>query len=353
MYILRTRDMDAKIKAWPDGTAMIEVSCATEVGNRLWRHVIDPDGNEGYVPAEYLVVPTVDQPALVFPQQAPVPTNIPKYDRDEWGDWKDADGDCQDTRDEVLIDESTTPVTFRTAKQCRVASGTWTGRFTGQQFTNPIDLDIDHMVPLENAHRSGGWAWSRAKKMRFANDLSYAGHLNAVHDSANSRKGSKGPEAWRPPDKSYWCEYAIHWINIKVAWDLTATEAELAVLKVMIDTCEHCAGLGVVPPSEESTTPGPSATGPAHQPTVSAVPATAVPPTATRPAPEPTATAIPATPTPNLLYDPDGPDRDCGDFDTWQQAQDFYLAAGGPETDRHRLDSGRDGVACENLPGAP
>ena len=55
VYIRRTRHMEDKIKAWPDGTEMIEISAAVEVENRLWRHVRDPDGNEGYVPAEYLV----------------------------------------------------------------------------------------------------------------------------------------------------------------------------------------------------------------------------------------------------------------------------------------------------------
>lgn len=63
-----------------------------------------------------------------------------------------------------------------------------------------------------------------------------------------------------------------------------------------------------------------------------------------------------ATPTPTppgggiLLYDPFGPDRDCSDFPTQAQAQDFYLAAGGPTSDRHRLDSDGDGTACEGLP---
>ncbi|MCH7552643.1 MAG: excalibur calcium-binding domain-containing protein [Chloroflexi bacterium] len=37
----------------------------------------------------------------------------------------------------------------------------------------------------------------------------------------------------------------------------------------------------------------------------------------------------------------------------WRQAQDFFLAAGGPNGDRQRLDSDGDGVACESLPGAP
>lgn len=53
--------------------------------------------------------------------------------------------------------------------------------------------------------------------------------------------------------------------------------------------------------------------------------------------------------TPALRYDPFGPDRDCSDFATWEEAQAFYLAAGGPERDPHRLDSDRDGIACESL----
>lgn len=52
-----------------------------------------------------------------------------------------------------------------------------------------------------------------------------------------------------------------------------------------------------------------------------------------------------------LLYDPNGPDRDCSDFDTQQQAQDFFEAAGGPANDPHRLDGNdNDGKVCETLP---
>ena len=46
-------------------------------------------------------------------------------------------------------------------------------------------------------------------------------------------------------------------------------------------------------------------------------------------------------------------DRDCADFVTWQDAQDFFLAEGGPAGDPHRLDVNGDGVACESLPGSP
>lgn len=41
------------------------------------------------------------------------------------------------------------------------------------------------------------------------------------------------------------------------------------------------------------------------------------------------------------------PDRDCGDFRTWQDAQSFYESAG--PGDPHRLDGDRDGIACERL----
>lgn len=51
-----------------------------------------------------------------------------------------------------------------------------------------------------------------------------------------------------------------------------------------------------------------------------------------------------------LQYDPAGPDRDCGDFETQAEAQAFYEAAGGPSSDPHRLDGNSDGVACESLP---
>ena len=50
----------------------------------------------------------------------------------------------------------------------------------------------------------------------------------------------------------------------------------------------------------------------------------------------------------SLPYDPFGPDRDCGDFTSQAEAQRFFEAAGGPESDPHRLDSEGDGVACES-----
>ncbi len=81
--------------------------------------------------------PDIPRPVPVAPTLAPA---VP-YDRDLYGGWIDADGDCQDTRQEVLIAESITPVQLD-SRGCRVVSGTWLDPFTGQTFTNPGDLDI-------------------------------------------------------------------------------------------------------------------------------------------------------------------------------------------------------------------
>ena len=40
-------------------------------------------------------------------------------------------------------------------------------------------------------------------------------------------------------------------------------------------------------------------------------------------------------------------DKDCSDFATQSEAQKFYEEQGGPNSDPHRLDRDRDGIACE------
>ena len=165
---------------------------------------------------------------------APIPAGIPEYNRDDWKHWTDADGDCQDARQEVLIEESLEPVTFETDRQCRVETGQWYGAFTGVYVDDPGDLDIDHLVPLKNAHLSGGWRWDAEMRQEYANDLSDPDHLIAVTASANRSKGAKGPEEWGPPDLEYWCQYAQDWAEIKEWWELTMTKVESEIVMDML-----------------------------------------------------------------------------------------------------------------------
>lgn len=181
-----------------------------------------PVAEDGEPPQPAASLPPADRPATFVARAGP----IPAYDRKEWKHWIDADGDCQDTRQEVLIAESEVPVSFKDARHCKVATGRWTCPYTGKVFTDPGQLDVDHMVPLENAHASGGWAWNAARKEAYANDLDDPEHLVAVYRGANRSKGSKGPDRWMPPNQAEGCSYVADWFKIKGRWGLGMTDGE-------------------------------------------------------------------------------------------------------------------------------
>ena len=194
---------------------------------------------EASTPATTQELPTAAPPPAVSLAitVAPIPADIPAYSRSHWKHWTDDDGDCQDARQEALLSESLVAVTFESERKCRVATGRWYGAFAGVYVEAPGDLDIDHLVPLKNAHDSGGWAWSAERKQEYANHLGDPDHLIAVTKGANRSKGAKGPEEWRPPDEGYWCQYATDWTEVKMEWGLTMTQRETEAVIEMLDTC--------------------------------------------------------------------------------------------------------------------
>jgi hypothetical protein len=111
------------------------------------------------------------------------------YERSDWPHWSDDDGDCQNTRHEILISTSKKSVEFKTEKGCNVATGEWFDPFSGDTYLNSIELDLDHIVLLKFAHGHGADIWSREHKETFANDID---NLILVHASLNRQKGAKG-----------------------------------------------------------------------------------------------------------------------------------------------------------------
>ena len=187
-----------------------------------------------------------------------VPATLPDYDRHDWKQWTDADRDCQDARNEVLIAESRTSVAYRSDRKCRVAAGEWLAPYTNTIVTDPGRLDVDHMVPLGNAHDSGAWQWSANQRERYANYLEDPQHLIAVTAGANRSKGARGPDQWKPEDRTYWCQYATDWITIKSTWELTVTQQEHTALVQMLNTCAKRPELMVSSESQVKPTPGPT-----------------------------------------------------------------------------------------------
>jgi len=155
------------------------------------------------------------------------------YSRDRFPHWQERDG-C-DVRERVLRRDGE-DVTVN-EETCGVRDGTWHSPFDGQRLTEAGDVDIDHLVPLANAWRSGASEWDEEQRGEFANDLERP-QLIAVSASSNRAKGDQDPSEWKPPERGYWCQYAHDWVVVKHRWELSVTDPERAALQDMLRTCE-------------------------------------------------------------------------------------------------------------------
>ena len=170
------------------------------------------------------------------------------YDRDLYRHWVDADGDCQDTRQEVLIGESRIPVTLN-ATGCFVVAGEWVSAYDGEVFTDPGDLRIDHLVPLAEAHRSGAVFWDAERREAFANDLGSPDSLIVVPASTPRSDRDGDPADSLPPD-ALRCAYIQAWVDVKARWGLNINFREMGVIRWITRDCDDFAWPGL--PSPES-----------------------------------------------------------------------------------------------------
>ncbi|MDR0944647.1 MAG: excalibur calcium-binding domain-containing protein [Bifidobacteriaceae bacterium] len=149
---------------------------------------------------------------------------------DEWGWSRVTDPDCN-VREATLMRDGTK---VKVNTSCKVLSGHWFDPYSGATFQKASRLDIDHMVPLADAWRSGANKWSAAKREKYANNPEVVVVSSA---SQNRSKGDDSPASWKPADHASWCGYAVRWIAVKHTWRLSVTSAEKKALASMLDTC--------------------------------------------------------------------------------------------------------------------
>ncbi|GAB2765334.1 hypothetical protein JOM49_001567 [Amycolatopsis magusensis] len=154
------------------------------------------------------------------------------YDREKFPHWSDQ-GDSCNTREVVLKRDGTG---VETGTDCAATAGSWFSPYDDATWTAASDVDIDHVVPLAAAWRTGAASWTDAKREQYANDLD-APQLIAVTDNVNQEKGDKSPEDWKPPSTGYWCTYARMWVGVKHKWELTVNDAEKTALTDMLGSC--------------------------------------------------------------------------------------------------------------------
>ncbi|PSK54807.1 Nuclear cap-binding protein subunit 1 [Elsinoe australis] len=155
------------------------------------------------------------------------------YSRDLFPHWSTVSGACN-TREVVLARDGTNVV--QSASSCAATSGTWRSPYDGATWTDAADVDIDHMVPLANAWRSGASSWTTARRETFANDRT-SPQLWAVTDNVNQQKSDQSPDTWLPPLASFHCTYARSWIAVKNKYDLSITSAEKTALQTALNKC--------------------------------------------------------------------------------------------------------------------
>jgi hypothetical protein len=174
--------------------------------------------------------PMVERLAALLAEPDPARTT---YDRDAFLERSDLDHDCINTRHEVLQEEATSYEMDESG--CFVASGEWHDPFSDRRFTDPLDLQVDHVVALGDAWRSGAWSWTDSERQEFSNDPR---NLNAIYGPENQAKSDSGPAKYWPSNRSWTCAYAAQYSSVKITWQLTITAADFAAVKVLAIACD-------------------------------------------------------------------------------------------------------------------
>jgi hypothetical protein len=154
------------------------------------------------------------------------------YTREKFTHWISQGNGC-DTRDVVLKRDGKN---VKATADCKITGGSWHSPYDNKDTTDPQDMDIDHMVPLAAAWRSGASKWTDEQRKDFANDLTRP-QLFAVSLQSNRSKGDQDPSTWKPPNRAFWCTYAQDWVTVKTYYKLTVTQAEKSSLADMLATC--------------------------------------------------------------------------------------------------------------------
>lgn len=290
------------------------------------------------------------------------------YDRSFFKHWIDANKNGCDTRAEVLISEAV--VKPKIDKKCKLTGGKWISAYDGKTLTDASKLDVDHLVPLAEAWRSGAWAWTAKQRQDYANDLSDSRALIAVTLTSNRSKSDKDISEWLP--KLDTCTYIKNWVAIKIRYSLTYDDKEAATLASFSQTCPigelkvviladyQYQSAPVIPAPVASVSPSPAPTvsiTPTPTPVTSSTPtASATPKVSPVTSSSPIATASPTptpTPTPEVSVTPTQTKAPAVKYKNCAEAKAAGAAplrkATNPELYEINsgLDRDKDGVACE------
>jgi hypothetical protein len=216
---------------------LVAVQVTTEPGTGSARYVAQAD------------IPTVAPGVDVLAGVPEIPVRAPGHDyrRDAFGESWDDDNDAPggrngcDTRNDIL-DRDLVEKSYVAIKRCptAVATGTLIDPYTNAHIAfvrgNQIgaSVQIDHIVPLALAWDLGARQWPEELRLRFANDPA---NLLAVDGPTNQNKGDDEPALWMPPNRAFWCQYAVQFAAVLRGYGLPVDAASARVLREAAGTC--------------------------------------------------------------------------------------------------------------------
>ena len=157
------------------------------------------------------------------------------FNEDDWSFEIDFDGDCQSTRQEILVLTSRVDVRYTNPRNCVVRTGEWLDEYTGELFKVAVKLEVDHIIPRMYAHTHGGDRWTPEKKLTFANDPL---NIMLVERREIRRKRDRGPSRYLPRDE-FQCEYINLWNQISEKYDLQLSTSDRSTISRLNADCSE------------------------------------------------------------------------------------------------------------------
>lgn len=166
------------------------------------------------------------------------------YSRDQFGAaWTDnctttgCDNSC-DTRNDILARD----LVDETLKSdgCTVLTGILHDAYTGKDIAfvrgaaTSGKVQIDHIVPLGDAWRTGAQVLPKGERVNLANDPL---NLVAVDGPTNGAKSDSDAADWLPPQANAYCAYAVHQVEVKFTYHLWMSQTEHDVIAGLLAGC--------------------------------------------------------------------------------------------------------------------
>ena len=152
--------------------------------------------------------------------------------------WQDPDGNGCDARNASLADAMTKVELL--SDGCRVDFGVFTDPYSGEtvDFHRGPDtsdrVQVDHVVALYAAWRTGAQDLTYEQRVQFANDPL---NLQPTLDWVNDDKKSSSADQWLPPNEEYHCTYVSRQVAVKATYGLWVTQTEH---DAMVDVLTEC-----------------------------------------------------------------------------------------------------------------